>query len=415
MASIKLENVDKVYANGQVAARGINLEVAAGELVVLVGPSGSGKSTILRIVAGLERPTHGRIFLDEKEVTELPPRERDLAMVFQNYALYPHKSVRGNLEFGLRMRSVRSAAIAERVDKVARILGLDNLLDRSPGQLAGGERQRVALGRAIVREPKAFLLDEPLSNLDALLRVQTRAELALLHRQLGATMLYVTHDQEEALTLGDRVAVLRDGDLQQVASPMEVYRRPVNVFVAGFIGSPSMNFFRCALRGEAGSMRLESPWFNLILDGCSKIHSDCEEILIGVRPQDLQLENLGVELEGAPTKADAAGRVDVIQPLGSEILTQVCLIGEQTGGTGKPGGTGVSPAEVKETGGTPVPPHVPGGLGLRVQTGEQTTGEMRVTMMLPAETKLRVDDRVGIRFPRDRLHLFEADSGRRLN
>jgi multiple sugar transport system ATP-binding protein len=392
MASIQLENVVKVYANGQVAARGINLDVRAGELVVLVGPSGSGKSTILRIVAGLEKPTHGRVFLDEKDVTELPPQKRDLAMVFQNYALYPHKSVRGNLEFGLRMKRVRSGAIAQRVDKVARKLGLEQLLDRSPGQLSGGERQRVALGRAIVREPKAFLLDEPLSNLDALLRVQTRGELARLHRQLGATMLYVTHDQEEALTLGDRVAVLRDGDLQQVASPMEIYRRPANVSVAGFIGSPSMNFFRCALWGEAGRLRLVSPWFIVEMDGGPKIHANREHVLLGVRPDDVQL----IVVEPGTAQADAVGRVDVIQPLGSEILTQMCLTGKPTRAIG-------------------VPPVPPGGLGLRDQTSEQTTGEMRVTMMLPAETKLRVDDRVGIRFPRDRLHLFEADSGRRLN
>src|SRR5437660_7907268 len=243
MASLRLEKIDKVYPNGQEAVRGIDLEVADSELVVLVGPSGCGKTTILRIIAGLETPTRGRVFLDDKDVTDWPPQKRDLAMVFQSYALYPHKTVRDNLGFGLRLRHSPRQLIAERVESVARSLHLEGLLDRRPGELSGGERQRVALGRAIARRPRAFLLDEPLSNLDAQLRLQTRAELAQLHRQLGATMLYVTHDQEEAMALGDRVAVLRQGVIQQVASPLDLERRPANVFVAGFIGSPAMNFF----------------------------------------------------------------------------------------------------------------------------------------------------------------------------
>src|SRR5712671_6151177 len=228
MAKIQLSHVDKRYPNGFIASRDLSLEIADGELLVLVGPSGSGKSTVLRMMAGLEQVTGGTIRIGERDVTDLPPQQRDIAMVFQNYALYPHMTVRENLGFGLMMRKQPKALIGERVQAVASSLGLDALLDRKPAQLSGGQRQRVALGRAIVREPLAFLFDEPLSNLDAQLRVETRAELARLHRRLGATMVYVTHDQVEAMTLGTRVAVLKDGMLQQVAPPMELYRQPRN-------------------------------------------------------------------------------------------------------------------------------------------------------------------------------------------
>jgi multiple sugar transport system ATP-binding protein len=363
MASIKLDNVDKRFANGQVAARAIHLEVADGEFLVLVGPSGCGKSTLLRIVAGLESPTGGRVFLGGRDVTDLPPQERDLAMVFQNYALYPHKSVRDNLAFGLRMRRVAPGVIAERVEQVARTLGVEQFLDRKPGQLSGGQRQRVALGRAIVRQPQAFLLDEPLSNLDAKLRVQTRAELARLHRQLGATMLHVTHDQEEAMTLGDRVAVLRDGVLQQVAEPMEVYRRPTNAFVGGFIGSPAMNFFGGSLGREAGSVRFASPWFTLAVGDGQEMAAQGGDVLLGVRPHDILL--------AADGEGDAVARVDVIQPLGSEMLIYLRLTGK--------------------------------------------TGETQAAMMIPSETKVGVDEEVRIRFQRDHLHLFDSGDGRRLN
>src|SRR6478752_3995517 len=254
MASITLSHVDKQYPNGYVAARDLSLEVADGELLVLVGPSGSGKSTVLRMMAGLERVTDGVIRIGDRDVTDLPPQQRDIAMVFQNYALYPHMTVRENLGFGLSIRKQPAAVIAERVQAIAASLGLEPLLDRKPAQLSGGQRQRVALGRAIVREPLAFLFDEPLSNLDAQLRVETRVELSRLHRKLGATMVYVTHDQSEALTLGDRIAVLKEGVLQQVATPMELYEKPANKFVAGFIGSPAMNFFAGVLTrpGEGG-------------------------------------------------------------------------------------------------------------------------------------------------------------------
>ena len=259
MASITLDRVSKIYPNGQVAARDLTLEVADGELVVLVGPSGSGKSTVLRLIAGLETPTAGHIFIDGRDVTDVPPQRRDLAMVFQSYALYPHKSVRENLAFGLRVRRVAAAQIDARVRATAAALGIEALLDRKPAQLSGGQRQRVALGRAIVREPRAFLLDEPLSNLDPILRAGTRAELALLHRRLAATMVYVTHDQEEAMTLGTRVAVMRDGIVEQVAPALEVFRRPANVFVAGFVGSPGMNLWSCTCHRVGDGVRVVSP------------------------------------------------------------------------------------------------------------------------------------------------------------
>ncbi len=363
MASIVLENVGKTYPNGHVAARGIDLKIADGEFLVLVGPSGCGKSTALRMVAGLETPTGGRIYIGDEDVTELAPQDRDIAMVFQTYALYPHKTVRENLEFGLRMRKATKDLIAERVERAARTLGLEEVLDRKPGQLSGGQRQRVALGRAIVREPKAFLLDEPLSNLDAKLRVQTRAELARMHRKLGATMLYVTHDQEEAMTLGDRVAVLNDGRLQQVAPPMEIYRRPANAFVAGFIGSPAMNFFRCSLQSEGRSRRLECPAFTLEIDFELSLSGSTDDLLLGVRPQDIDIAD--------PAGADPTARVDVVEPLGSALLIHVELADH--------------------------------------------TEEPDLRIVAPADMEVSEGARIGLRFRRDRLHLFDAEGGERLN
>ena len=294
MATISLRGVGKRFAAGVAAVANLDLEIAHGELLVLVGPSGSGKSTVLRLIAGLDAPTSGRILIDGDDVTGVPPQQRDLAMVFQSYALYPHKTVRENLAFGLQMRHVDRARVEERVRDVARSLGIDSLLDRRPAALSGGQRQRVALGRAIVRSPKAFLLDEPLSNLDPVLRIETRAELTLLHRRLGATMVYVTHDQEEAMTLGSRIAVMRDGALEQVAPPMELYDRPANTFVASFIGSPAMNIWPGAMfREQEGST------------------------LVGVRPHDLEL---------TPVDAgDTSGRVEILEPLGPTTLVHVRL------------------------------------------------------------------------------------------
>jgi multiple sugar transport system ATP-binding protein len=241
MAEIALDNVSKVFSGGVVAVDGVSLKIASGEFLVLVGPSGCGKSTLLRMVAGLEETSGGTVSIGGRDVTELPPRERDIAMVFQSYALYPHMTVRANLGYGLKVRKTPKAEIEERVATVADLLGLERLLDRRPAALSGGQRQRVAMGRAIVRRPEAFLMDEPLSNLDAKLRVSMRAQLAALHARLGTTTIYVTHDQIEAMTLGQRVAVMRDGRLQQVDTPQALYARPQNLFVAAFIGSPAMN------------------------------------------------------------------------------------------------------------------------------------------------------------------------------
>ena len=292
MATIALERVSKRFAGGVAAVADLDLAIAHGELLVLVGPSGSGKSTVLRLIAGLDAPTSGRIVIDGQDVTAVPPQQRDLAMVFQSYALYPHKTVRENLAFGLQMRHVDEARIDERVRDVAKSLGIDMLLDRRPAALSGGQRQRVALGRAIVRNAKAFLLDEPLSNLDPVLRIETRAELTLLHRRLEATMVYVTHDQEEAMTLGSRIALMRDGRLEQVAAPMALYDRPANTFVASFIGSPAMNLWPAAL-----------------------LRVDRERTLIGIRPHDIALTSVDT--------GDATGHVEILEPLGATTLVHV--------------------------------------------------------------------------------------------
>ena len=298
MASVRLQGVAKTYPNGHVAAQGLDLEIADGEFMVLVGPSGCGKSTALRMIAGLETPTAGRILIGDRDVTAVPPQDRDIAMVFQTYALYPHMTVRENLAFGLRMRGAGHEVTNRRVEEAARALGLEPVLGRKPAQLSGGQRQRVALGRAIVREPKVFLFDEPLSNLDAKLRVETRAELARLHRRLGATIIYVTHDQEEAMTLGSRVAVMRDGLLQQVAPPMEMYRRPANRFVAEFVGSPAMNFLPGEIIGAAA--------------GAGNRNN-----ILGVRPHDVTLV--------APGGGTLHALVDVVEPRGSELLVYLRL------------------------------------------------------------------------------------------
>ena len=297
VASVAFEQVGKVYANGTLALADFSLEVADGELLALVGPSGCGKSTVLRLLAGLEAPSAGVIRIGGRDVSALPPRERNVAMVFQDYALYPHLRVRENLDFPLRMRGLSKAERASRVARVAELLALGALLERWPRQLSGGERQRVAMGRALVREPAAFLLDEPLSNLDAKLRVQVRAEIAELRRRTATTMLYVTHDQVEALTLGDRVAVLERGRLQQLATPHELYRRPANRFVAGFIGSPPMNFLPARLLPGARASG---------------------DLTAGVRPE-------GVSLVEADAPDALAARVETVEVLGHETLVHVRL------------------------------------------------------------------------------------------
>ena len=282
MGAITLDHCTKVYPNGVRAVDDLSLQINDGEFMVLVGPSGCGKSTMLRMIAGLEEVTEGTITIGDRDVTDLAPPERDIAMVFQNYALYPHMSVRENLGFGLRMRKVSKAQREEQVNAVARTLGLGELLDRKPAALSGGQRQRVAMGRAMVREPAAFLMDEPLSNLDAKLRVAMRSELVRLHGRLQTTSLFVTHDQTEAMTLGQRVAVLRDGVLQQCDTPQQLFSNPVNLFVGAFIGSPSMNFVEAAVAGDS----VVFPGLGMPLAEGSPLRGQERSVIVGIRPTD---------------------------------------------------------------------------------------------------------------------------------
>jgi multiple sugar transport system ATP-binding protein len=281
MADIRLEQVTKEYSAGVRVVDGVDLAVESGEFVVLVGPSGCGKSTLLRMIAGLEEVTRGTVSIGSRDVTNLSPRDRDVAMVFQNYALYPHMSVERNLGYGLRARRVAKEEISRRVAEVAQMLGLEEFLARKPAALSGGQRQRVAMGRAIVREPTAFLMDEPLSNLDAKLRVDMRAQLARLHDRLGVTTVYVTHDQVEAMTLGQRVAVMRDGHLQQFDTPQRLYREPANLFVAAFIGSPSMNLVEAEIRDR----HVEFGGWSIPLSSAGSVGAP--RVILGIRPQDL--------------------------------------------------------------------------------------------------------------------------------
>jgi ABC-type sugar transport system ATPase subunit len=355
MAELVLESVSKTFPGGQAAVRELTLTASDGELLVLVGPSGSGKSTVLRLIAGLEVPTSGRILVGGQDVTEVPPQQRDLAMVFQNYALYPHKTVGQNLAFGLRVRGTAAKEIHARVARTASMLGIDHLLDRRPAQLSGGQRQRVALGRALVREPRAFLLDEPLSNLDPRLRTSTRTELALLHRRLQATMVYVTHDQEEAMTLGDRVAVMHDGRLEQVAAPLDLFRAPANAFVAGFIGSPAMNLWKAQL-GAARDHLSVGP---LSIDLERRAPAGPDHVLVGIRPHDISSET------AAP---DVRGRIEVLEPLGATTLAHVRVDGL----------------------------------------------EPLIRLQLDADASISVGASIGLRLRQDRLHYFDSASGRRL-
>jgi ABC-type sugar transport system ATPase subunit len=298
VAAIQLNGVAKVFDNGHAAVRPLDLAIADGELLVLVGPSGCGKSTLLRLIAGLETPTGGQVVIGGVDVTAWPPQSRDLAMVFQSYALYPHMSVRDNLAYGLKVRGTPRDVSDQRVSAVAQALGLEQLLDRRPAQLSGGQRQRVALGRAMVRQPKAFLFDEPLSNLDPALRAQARAEIARLHQTLGTTVVYVTHDQEEAMTLGRRIAVMRDGALEQVAAPRELYARPVNTFVARFIGAPPMNLLPAPVWGldAPGTLAGVRP-HDVIIDAQGGVHALVE--LVEIRGHDAVV-HLRLDAAGAP-------------------------------------------------------------------------------------------------------------------
>ncbi|WP_279107043.1 ABC transporter ATP-binding protein [Gordonia paraffinivorans] len=320
MADIVLDKVTKKYPDGSVAVHEVDIEIADGEFVILVGPSGCGKSTTLNMIAGLEDTTSGELRIDGERVNERAPKDRDIAMVFQSYALYPHMTVRENIAFPLTLQKLPKDEIAAKVDEAARILDLGQYLDRKPANLSGGQRQRVAMGRAIVRSPKAFLMDEPLSNLDAKLRVQMRTEIAQLQQRLGTTTVYVTHDQTEAMTLGDRVVVLRGGHVQQIGTPQELYDNPANVFVAGFIGSPAMNF----LPGRLSTEGIDTPIGTIALDDLRSVLSragdvgSSGEVLVGIRPEHIE----DAALVDPTTRAQGAtfsAKIDVLESMGSDI------------------------------------------------------------------------------------------------
>ena len=319
MASVNFEHVYKRFGD-VVAVNDLDIKVLDKEFLVFVGPSGCGKTTSLRLLAGLEEISDGRIMIGDRVVNDVPPKDRDIAMVFQSYALYPHMSVYDNMAFGLKLRKVPKAEIDKRVKQAAEILGIAQLLDRKPRQLSGGQRQRVAVGRAIVRDPAVFLFDEPLSNLDAKLRVQTRAEISKLHQRLGTTFIYVTHDQVEAMTMATRIAVMKDGLLQQVDSPQNLYDHPGNVFVAGFIGSPSMNFFDATLVEQDGKMFIDAGSFKLPIPESKRTQYIAQKgrtIIFGIRPDDVHAANFAPPgITPAPLKAD----VDVTELMGNEIF-----------------------------------------------------------------------------------------------
>jgi multiple sugar transport system ATP-binding protein len=397
VSRIALEGLTKRYQDGTTAVRSLDLSIADGELMVLVGPSGCGKTTALRMVAGLEEITEGTILIDGRPVNDMEPRDRDIAMVFQSYALYPHLTVRDNMGFSLKYRKTPKGEIRRRVDEAARILELEELLGRKPRQLSGGQRQRVAMGRAIVRQPRAFLMDEPLSNLDAKLRVQMRAEIARLQRSLGVTTIYVTHDQTEAMTLGSRVAVLRHGVLQQVASPQELYRRPANLFVAGFIGSPAMNLIEATLERGAGSSGTGGPQVVFgshrlrVPDGVIRQHPVLEKylgrkVVTGIRPEHLEDAAL---VPGAAPESVIEVSVELREELGAEVNAH-CTVG-------------VPPLQVA---------------AVAIGDSEPDAAEIEEVPQIPAiiarldpRTAIREGERARVHVDLDSLHFFDPDSG----
>jgi multiple sugar transport system ATP-binding protein len=323
MAKISLNNINKIYGDSFHAIHDLSFDIEDGEFMVFVGPSGCGKSTALRMIAGLETITSGALAVDGKVVNHVDPKDRDIAMVFQSYALYPHKTVRENIAFPLKMQGVPKDEIAERVAEAARILELGDHLDRRPANLSGGQRQRVAMGRAIVRKPKAFLMDEPLSNLDAKLRVQMRAEIAELQRKLGVTTIYVTHDQVEAMTMGDRVAVLKAGVLQQIDTPQNLYARPDNVFVGAFIGSPSMNLYEASMTGRTltlGSQSFELPE-QIFTTRPSLVGAEARKLIVGIRPEDID----DASVTHKPDFVEIAAGVTLVEALGAETMVHLAI------------------------------------------------------------------------------------------
>jgi multiple sugar transport system ATP-binding protein len=382
MARIAFEHVGKRYPDGTVGVRDLTLEIADGEFMILVGPSGCGKSTALRMIAGLEEVTEGELWIGDRVVNELDPGQRDIAMVFQSYALYPHMTVRDNMGFSLKLAKVSNEERNRRVEEAARILGLEEQLDRKPANLSGGQRQRVAMGRAIVRKPAAFLMDEPLSNLDAKLRVQTRTELARLQARLGTTTVYVTHDQTEAMTLGDRVAVMRAGELQQVGTPMDLYHEPANLFVAGFIGSPAMNFLPATLDGDA--VRLPMMKVDVDEQLAGRL-SGTDRLIAGIRPE--QFAQAGTPgSKGWPIfEID----VDLVESMGAETFAYFTVAGES-----------VHAGQLEE---------------LSRDAGIDTAGDNRVTARLGPDATVRRRDRARLALDTRRIAWFDADSGQRLD
>lgn len=329
MAQVILKNITKIYDSDKPVVQNVNIDIRDKEFVVLVGPSGCGKSTTLRMIAGLEEITKGELFIDGKKVNDVSPKDRDIAMVFQNYALYPHMTVFENMAFGLKLRKYSKDEIKTRVSEAAKILDLESYLDRKPRALSGGQRQRVAVGRALVRKPKVFLFDEPLSNLDAKLRVQMRTEISKLHKRLNATIIYVTHDQTEAMTMGDRIVVMKDGIVHQIDTPMNLYNSPANKFIAGFIGSPAMNFIKgkisdnmkLSFTSEGGNLKFSIP--DLLVDKL-KSYKD-KDVYMGIRPENIY-DNKSDSLNNL---AEVEVNIDVVEPMGNEIFLYFQVDGEQ--------------------------------------------------------------------------------------
>jgi multiple sugar transport system ATP-binding protein len=387
MADIVLSDVTKRYPDGTEAVKSMNLEIADGEFMILVGPSGCGKSTALRMIAGLEEISEGEMRVGDKVVNDLSPKERDIAMVFQNYALYPHMSVRDNMAFALKLAKVDKEEINKRVEDAARVLDLTDHLDRKPANLSGGQRQRVAMGRAIVRDPSAFLMDEPLSNLDAKLRVQMRAEVSRLQSRLGTTTVYVTHDQTEAMTLGDRVAVMRAGLLQQVGTPQELYEHPANLFVAGFIGSPSMNFMPAKIEGDTVTLPMVKA--RLPADVRDRCEGEGEGLIAGVRPEHFEDAALVGE-DKRELGVTFRTEIEVVESMGSELYAHFSA-----------GQADVESDELRELAEDAGTIEVP-----------SAGGEGKVVARLDAASKATQGQELELWLDTSRIHFFSRDGGR---
>ncbi|AIH51590.1 trehalose ABC transporter ATP-binding protein SugC [Mycobacterium tuberculosis] len=387
MAEIVLDHVNKSYPDGHTAVRDLNLTIADGEFLILVGPSGCGKTTTLNMIAGLEDISSGELRIAGERVNEKAPKDRDIAMVFQSYALYPHMTVRQNIAFPLTLAKMRKADIAQKVSETAKILDLTNLLDRKPSQLSGGQRQRVAMGRAIVRHPKAFLMDEPLSNLDAKLRVQMRGEIAQLQRRLGTTTVYVTHDQTEAMTLGDRVVVMYGGIAQQIGTPEELYERPANLFVAGFIGSPAMNFFPARLTAIGLTLPFGEVTLAPEVQGVIAAHPKPENVIVGVRPEHIQDAAL-IDAYQRIRALTFQVKVTLVESLGADKYLYFT--------TESPAVHSVQLDELAEV------------------EGESALHENQFVARVPAESKVAIGQSVELAFDTARLAVFDADSGANL-